>query len=356
MREDIKNKGREIGEKGLELLADAVISTAGYVSKAGRIIRAGVNGGIERVTTEKNREDFKSGKGWEKALYSSAAFLGGAYWGGRDEYETFRGPERKLFLKGTGLSVLALGAVGWHYMQKAPSENMTGDNQSGFSREMPDSGMSLAEYGARPAQIVNELSQFKGINQVLLLCSDREQYRLVVGAFQSRDRSSSNDVNISRVEQGKFCIGGFSCEMPNGERSRVPLIIVNAEEVSDSEIRREIRERNLNPNFSFIGLRGHTVDMPELFDRASGFQQEKCFFQLGGCVASDYIPNYGTPNTPIAGSSSVAYAPRNNNWSLLMIEAINNPNTHTWSDVRQHINERSVTAQDELVLPQDHSP
>jgi hypothetical protein len=186
-------------------------------------------------------------------------------------------------------------------------------------------------------------------DHVLVLCANTEQYRLVIHGYEDGlGDGFAGMAQVQSVERNKCAVVNIRIRNDNSHRT-VPHLVINAEGLDENGIRNIIRQNNFPDKFKVIAARGHTGDMPDLLNLSENFEDKKCLRMLGGCNAAHFIPQYHRESEPITGSQYRAYAPRNNGWGILTVEALEK--SRTWAEVQEHVFRGSNAAREELILP-----
>lgn len=226
---------------------------------------------------------------------------------------------------------------------------------SGDGGSFSTAGFTPDERLDRPAKSpdVVDISNFHDIKNVLFLCSNRDQYRLVVSAFQTRNhgRGHQEDVSIQRVQSGRYCVGTYRGAPTSEDPHRpIKMYIVNAEGQSDQAISARLHSLHAPSEFRFVQYRGHTGDMIGLVERGSHFEAANCIRFLGGCEATEFIYDLHRSNKPVIAQAHIGEASRNNYWGLLILKALNS-GVPDWGSLQDRILQDSRTAQDNLEVP-----
>ena len=250
-------------------------------------------------------------------------------------------PSRREFLRGAALA--AVGAsVGIGCEKKPDSER----------EERKESEREESNFEAP-----KPIEEFRDLRSgVLVLAANESEKAAVLQTMHDRNQKRHRDAKFVFEERGQIHRAATHVrDYADRDRSRsrqqplneVPVIILTFEDLADSDVTRRLQDEA----FHLVQLRGHTGDMEQLHDAALPYMADESLLVLGGCVGTQFIKDFYTPERPVIADQGIGESAVNTYILIRLIDEIGV--SENWEDLYGKISESGDIEQMGLVMPGD---
>ncbi|NQV12579.1 twin-arginine translocation signal domain-containing protein [Candidatus Uhrbacteria bacterium] len=129
------------------------------------------------------------------------------------------------------------------------------------------------------------------------------------------------------------------------ESQQVPIVIANAEDWGNEDLQKRIGDEH----FAMIQLRGHTDDMPVLYELARDKMSPHATVLFGGCRGAKKIPEYYDPNHPIIADTGTGESAVNTYILMRVIDEIGT--CENWEELYVRLEENADLGSLGIVAP-----
>lgn len=188
------------------------------------------------------------------------------------------------------------------------------------------------------AEAPKSLEQFRDLSSgVLILTANDGEQAAVSETLRARNAKRSAAAKFQIARSGPLLKATTHVRtFEDRDRSRpaqhalreVPVYVVTRDDVDSV---RELRGKK----FHMVQLRGHTGDMPGLYEEAKAFMAAQSLLVLGGCEGVQFIPEFSTPDHPVIADSHIGESAVNTYMIVRLIDDIGI--STSWQDLHGKI-------------------
>jgi hypothetical protein len=197
-----------------------------------------------------------------------------------------------------------------------------------------------------PLPELDSYSEFREVKNVLILTANQGERIAVIDTLKERrsKRKSTAKFSIDPYRGGAFKIPSFKIKDAAGNISEVTIYIV------------EQGKRIPEPTggYQIISLRGHTTDMPVLFNSAKEFEAEHVTYILGGCESTGFVRDYQTERRAIIAQNGIGFSAMNTYTLIRWLDQ--GQKFSTWDALVGNLRRSSQQMTNEVWFPGDSYP
>jgi hypothetical protein len=190
------------------------------------------------------------------------------------------------------------------------------------------------ERSVRPKNInptVADISNFKNIDNALVLCADSEQFNLVVSDLNRRIASRRlTEIRLTPIveknnnKDGQY-VPPISEKVLSVEAAGVTYFVVNAETCRLKDLKHFYNQLDKDFTIRFLAIRGHNFHMAPALEelRNRDILAKNCLIFMGGCKEADNINEHSSPMQPVIASRDTGYTDSNSTIMFATVNALN---------------------------------
>lgn len=219
--------------------------------------------------------------------------------------------------------------------EDAVDQPVTRAPQTETATPRPERRRGSAEFHAEAPK---PLEQFRDLSSgVLILTANDGEQAAVSETLRARNAKRSAAAKFQIARSGSLLKATTHVRtFADRDRSRpaqhalreVPVYVTTKDDVDGV---RDLRGKK----FRLVQLRGHTGDMPGLYEEAKDFMADQSLLVLGGCEGVQFIPEFSTPDHPVIADSHIGESAVNTYMIVRLIDEIGV--SSNWEDLHGRI-------------------